>query len=184
MHFQLSDQSCDPANQQHQEDLDNIANQWQANVQRFMSGDRSRRQGPYDPFSFEAAVIHPHSQDSGRTFVHAKLDSGCEDDWIALEILERASMENQVNELDVRVSYVAFGGQRFEPLGIIDVTWYPTNSGKSRQTRFLVHREVPFDVVLGRRWILEEGRSFFEQPAMGLRMGRISKGNLTTTFDL
>ena len=67
-----------------------------------------------------------------------------------------------------------------EPLGMIDVTWYPTNSGKSRQTRFLVHREVLFDVVLGRQWILEEGWSIFEQPAMGLRMGRFSKGNLIT----
>ena len=180
MHVQPSDKSRDTADQQHQEDLNNIADQWQANVQRFMSGDRSWRQGPYDPFSFEVAVIHPHSQDSGRTFVHAKLDTGCEDNWIALEILERASMNNQVNELEVRVSYIAFGGQMFEPLGMIDVTWYPTNSGKSRQTRFLVHREVPFDVVLGRQWILEEGRSIFEQPAMGLRMGQFSKGNLIT----
>lgn len=176
---QPSDKSRDPAYQRHQEDLNDIAEQLQANAERYTSRDRSWRQEFHDPFSFEAAIIHPHSQDSGRTFVHAKLDTGCEDDWIALEILERASMDNQVNELDVMISYVAFGGQKFEPLGTIDVTWYPTNSGKSRQTRFLVHREVPFDVVLGRRWILEEGWSFFERPAMALRMGKFSKGNPT-----
>ena len=43
-----------------------------------------------------------------------KLDTGCEDNWIALEILERASMNDQVNELDVRVFQVAFGGVRLQ----------------------------------------------------------------------
>ena len=180
LQVQPSDKSCDSADQQHQEDLNDIADQWQANVQRFMPGDRSWRQGLYVPFSFEVAVTHPHSQDSGKSFVQAKLDTGCEDNWIALEILERASMKKQMNELDVRVSYIAFGGQIFEPLGMVDVTWYPTNSGRSRQTRFLVHREGPFDMVLGRQWYLEEGWSISGQPAMGLRMGRFSKGNLIT----
>ena len=106
-----------------------------------------------------------------------KLDSGCDENWISKEILTRGRLEDHVEAMEDRRVYIAFGGAKFEPVGTIDLTWYAINAGKSRKTRFFVHDQVPFDMVLGRIFIKEESIFMFNEPALALRQGKFKKGN-------
>ena len=48
----------------------------------------------------------------------------------------------------------------------------------SRETTFLAHHEVPFDMVLGRTFIAEESIFVFRKPALALGMGKFTKGTV------
>lgn len=129
-----------------------------------------------DPFSFSATILHIHQEDSEQTVARGKLDSGCDGNWISTEILQRAKLEDNVEPLEDPRIYTAFDGGQFEPMGKIDITWYAVNAGKSRKTTFLVHDNVPFDMVLGRIFIKEESIFMFNEPALALQQGKFKKG--------
>ena len=132
---------------------------------------------PSDPFSFRATIIYPHTDESEHTVACGKLDSGCDENWISSELLTRARLENQVEPTEDQRIYVAFGGAEIEPMGTVAVTWYAVNASKSRKTTFLVHDNVPFDMVLGRIFIKEESIFLFNKPALALRQGKFTKGS-------
>ena len=50
------------------------------------------------------------------------------------------------------------------------------NASKSRRTPFLVHDQVPFDMVLGRILNKEESIFVFNEPALALRQGKFTQG--------
>jgi len=130
-----------------------------------------------DPFSFSATIIRAHVDKSEHTVARGKLDSGCDENWISMEVLTRARLEDQVEAMEDQRIYIAFDGGEFEPMGKVDVTWYAVNAGKSRKTSFFVHDQVPFDMVLGRVFIKEESIFMFNEPALALRQGKFKKGN-------
>lgn len=159
-----------------QQQLDDLKQNLYASNSFSKSTDRVWRGDDLNPYSFEAVIIHPDLESSRGFATHVQLDTGCKTNWISLETLERASLMSEITELQIRVPYAAFGGHIFEPLGTIEVTWYPTKTGKSRKTIFLVQQEVPYDLVLGWKWISEESMFVFEDPALALRMGKFTKG--------
>lgn len=101
-----------------------------------------------------------------------------------MEVLQRAGVGDHLDSIEIKQSYIAFGGQESEPLGKIDVTWYAENAGKSRKTTFLVHHEVPFDMILGSIFIAEESIFTFNKPAFALRMGKFTKGRAPKLWHL
>jgi hypothetical protein len=129
-----------------------------------------------DPFSFSATIIRAHEEESEHTVARGRLDSGCDEDWISTEILERAGLKPEIKAIEIPMTYTAFSGQSFKPIGTIDIKWYAVNAGLSRKTTFLVHDAVPFDMVLGKVFIKEESIFVFNKPALALRQGRFTKG--------
>ncbi|KAH6664982.1 hypothetical protein B0J14DRAFT_661092 [Halenospora varia] len=138
----------------------------------------SWKSDPLDPFSFSATIIKPHEDDVAAVVARGELDSGCENDWISTEIVKRAKLEGEIARISDPTVYTAFGGQTFQPHGIIDITWYATNAGVSRTTSFLVHDAVPFDIVLGKIFIRDESIFVFSKPALALRQGKFTKEEL------
>lgn len=129
-----------------------------------------------DPFSFTATIIRAHEDESDHIVARGKLDSGCDDNWVALELLQRGEMAGQLETVADGEMYFAFGGEPFSPKGQIDITWYALNAGKSRCTSFLVHEKPPFDLVLGRTFILEESIFMFDKSALILAHSDFTKG--------
>ncbi|KAH0547948.1 hypothetical protein GP486_008311 [Trichoglossum hirsutum] len=128
-----------------------------------------------DPFSFSATIIHAHEDDSEHTVARGKLDSGCDENWISTEVLMRAGIEDQVDTIEDSETYTAFGGEEFEPVGKVDITWYAINALKSRGASFLVHPAAPFDMILGRIFIAEESIFMFNKPALALRVAAVGQ---------
>lgn len=165
----------DPRDDQRNADLIQVATKLQSITHKI----ESERWQPddSDPFSFTATILHPNGGGSDHTIARGKLDSGCDENWISTEVLARGGFEEQVRAIEIPPTYIAFGGQAFEPKGEIDITWYAVNAGMSKKTTFLVHDQVPFDMVLGRVFIKNESVFVFKKPALALRHGRFSKGS-------
>ena len=156
--------------------LDELAEKLRSMAQTHESNATQWRPDPRDPFSFSATIMRALEDDSQHTVVRGQLDTGCEENWISMDVLTRAGLESQLKSHDSAGTYTAFGGEEFEPIGKIEITWYAENAAKSRTTNFLVHGKVPFDMVLGRIWIAEESIFVFNKPALALRMGNFTKG--------
>jgi hypothetical protein len=133
-----------------------------------------------DPFCFSATIILPGETESKHTVIRGKLDSGCDEDWISSEIIRRAALEAYVLPLEYPETYIGFGGQPFQPSGTIKITWYASNAGMTRETTFLVHSDVPFDMVLGKIFIKEQSVFVFDKAALALRQGRFTRGKPTS----
>ena len=129
-----------------------------------------------DPFGFTATIIRTYEGNSYHTVARGKLDSGCDDNWISTDIIERAGMGEEVQHIERSATYTAFGGHQFQPLGSIDVSWFAQNASISRKSKFLVHDGVPFDMVLGTTFITKESSFVFDKPALALRQDKLTKG--------
>lgn len=104
------------------------------------------------------------------------LDTGCEDNWISLEIIERAGMVPSVVQNTFGNILTGFGGGLVESKGSITITWYVNNASKTRQTTFLVAKHGPFDLLLGNKSIFSENIFIFNEAALVLRAAPISDG--------
>ncbi|KAI9375787.1 hypothetical protein BJX61DRAFT_539518 [Aspergillus egyptiacus] len=133
-----------------------------------------------DPFSFTATIMNTLHDEAGRTICRGQLDSGCEDNWVSSELISRLGIMERVSQINeaARTSYIGFGGDSFVPAGTITLTWYASNSASTKETAFFVHGHVPFDMVLGRKFIAEESVFVFHKPALALRQGKFSKDEL------
>ncbi|KAL6718892.1 hypothetical protein ACLMJK_003127 [Lecanora helva] len=171
----LSHHHQNVGSKQHQADLKDLADGLSKVAQDVEMRKTAMQHKDQDPFSFSATIIRAHSEDFYNAVARGKLDTGCDENWISMELLERVGIGDQIQTMDSIPSYVAFGGHELEPIGVIDVTWFATNAAKSRKTTFLVHNEVPFDMVLGRQWIAEESIFVFNRPALALRMGEFTR---------
>lgn len=129
-----------------------------------------------DGFSFTATILVPHQNGFERTLGRAQLDSGCDDNWVSSELLSRAGLLDQVQELDKKPHYLGFDGESSGAAGSIDLTWRANNSSVTRKTTFLVHNSAPFDMVLGKRFMTQERLFEFNKLALTPLMGKLSKG--------
>lgn len=78
---------------------------------------------PKDPTAFDAMIFRG-MKDGPQWFAgRGTLDSGCEDNWISLDILKRAGMASLVARATQDKIYTGFGGQNIEPQGTISITW-------------------------------------------------------------
>ncbi|KAM6509785.1 hypothetical protein FALCPG4_017429 [Fusarium falciforme] len=59
------------------------------------------------------------------------------------------------------------------------LSWYSINAAYTHRHEFLVHDQVPFDVVLGSKFIIEEGwKKSFNDPVLALRYSDLSDEQL------
>ncbi|KAL9631982.1 MAG: hypothetical protein Q9204_003986 [Flavoplaca sp. TL-2023a] len=129
-----------------------------------------------DRFSFSATIVGSRDGRIEHTAARAKMDTGCDDNWISEDLLIRAGLMGLMEPVDSEEIFVGFGGAEFKPLGAMKITWFRINTSKSWKDYFLVHRDGPFDMVLGGTWITENGLLTLSQPAMALRMTNFTKG--------
>lgn len=128
-----------------------------------------------DRFSFLATIVGNHRGETEHIVARAKMDTGCEDNWISEAILKRCGLTVSLETVESKESFLGFGGAAFEPLGTVEITWFGVTTAKSWKNRFLVHREGPFDMVLGSMWITEDSLLTLGQPALALRMTNFTK---------
>lgn len=129
-----------------------------------------------DRFSFSATLVGQSNGEVEHLVARAKMDTGCEDNWISEEILTRACLLQLVVPVETDHTFLGFGGAAFEPLGRVEITWFGVNKAKSWKNLFFVHRDGPFDMVLGSTWITEDSLMMLSQPALALRMTDFTKG--------
>ena len=163
---------------QHSAGLNDLADRLRSMNESSRSRTTDWRPDTADHFSFSATILSPHVEGSEYAVARGRFDTGCDENWISMKVLQRAGIGDRLGSIEMKHSYVAFGGEELEPLGKIELTWYAENAGKSRRTVFLVHHEVPFDLVLGRIFVAEESIFTFSKPAWALRMGKFTKGRI------
>jgi hypothetical protein len=140
-------------------------------------GPRGAHNTP-NPFQFFATIIgiQPSSEEGSK--VCALLDTGSAENWIAASIVERFGLQGLVQPA-IEVLCQGAEGHVFYSKGMISISW-TRDSVKSWETEFLVQENAPFDLLLGRRFISEEGTSILADPVLVhdnvSRLAPLSKG--------
>ncbi|RSL83492.1 hypothetical protein CEP51_004457 [Fusarium floridanum] len=137
--------------------------------------------GTESPFLFPFVVVPDDPQAPTPAPFRVKLDSGCDLNWISARIVKRAGLEDKQEEVKCDKAWQGFsGGQELiVPQATITLTWYSVNAAYTHRHEFLVHHQVPFDVVLGSRFIIEEGwKKSFNDPVLALRYSELSDEQL------
>ncbi|KAL8827984.1 MAG: hypothetical protein Q9191_002853 [Dirinaria sp. TL-2023a] len=133
------------------------------------------RKSPLDPTAFDATIFCGIGDGPQWIAGRGILDSGCDDNWISLDIVNRANITNGIVQATQKKRYTGFGGQTIEAKGSIDITWYANNASKTRQTGFLVAEHGPFDLLLGKHFIFSENIFMFNQAALVLKAAPITE---------
>ncbi|OCL00018.1 uncharacterized protein K441DRAFT_692738 [Cenococcum geophilum 1.58] len=158
----------------YRQNLQRLEEQLRANAQRFQQDPVL----PLEPYSFSAKIIHDRKDESDYAVIRGILDTGCHENWVSLEAVQRAEIEHQMGEPERESLYTAFGGQPFQARGKIDITWFTVNPAMSRKTTFLVHEAPPFDMVLGKLFIQANNVLMFNEPALALRHANLTEEEL------
>ncbi|KAK3320512.1 hypothetical protein B0T19DRAFT_403164 [Cercophora scortea] len=149
-------QDCDQ--EAMQERQDNSIEEVSRVLRRFSDiRDKSRVR---DPFVFPFVIPSGRPGEIPDVEVRVKLDTGAHDNWIRQAVLARAGLEYTATE--EAKTYIGAGGKPFTPLGEAKITWYSTNQLKSSEHLFLVHDELPFDVILGSKFIVDSQNELSE----------------------
>ncbi|UPK95781.1 hypothetical protein LCI18_006716 [Fusarium solani-melongenae] len=137
--------------------------------------------GTDPPFLFPFVIVPDDPQAPSSAPFRVKLDSGCDLNWISTRILKRAGLEDKQKEAKSDRAWLGFssGEELILPQGTITLTWYSVNASYTHRHEFLVHDQVPFDVVLGSEFIIEEGwKKSFNDPVLALRYSDLSDDQL------
>lgn len=150
-------------------------------LRRAAEGINQQPRGPQatpNPFSFFATVLGIESISDEASKVCALLDTQSADNWIACSVIERLELQGRVNPA-AEIPCTGAGGHVFFAKGTISVLW-TRNSAKSWETEFLVQENAPFDLLLGRKFIVEEGMLVLADPVLVhdhvSRLAPLSKG--------
>ena len=138
--------------------------------------DKQNRLPQQDPTIFNASILRSIEDGPEWTVGRGILDSGCGENWVALDFIRRAYLERKITQVPHSSLYTGFGNQNIEPKGKIKITWYANNGSKTRETEFLVADQGPFDLLLGRQFIFSENIFIFNQAALVLRAAPITDG--------
>ena len=125
-----------------------------------------------DPTTFDASIMGVKGHIVGRGL----LDSGCDDNWITLDVVKRAGLESLMQKEAYNRTFVGFGGHGVKPIGKIDITWFANNSPKTRRTACYVAKDGPFDVLLGKHFIFGESIFRFDSEALVLKFPKLTEG--------
>ncbi|KAK5442568.1 hypothetical protein LTS15_010992 [Exophiala xenobiotica] len=117
--------------------------------------------------------MRPHEADHDHPVIRAVLDSGSDGDFVSVEKVTSMGLADQLQSIPEQRSaqgYAGFHGQLVYPEGLIELTWFASNEGASRTTKFLVFPEsCPYDMILGRDFIADEGIFLFDRAALVLK---------------
>ena len=169
-------QSSAPEGEQYSARLDELSKKLHSMAQNTTIDDPQWQADNTSPFSMTVTVICTRDEGSEHTVARANIDTQSAENWISMELLTRAKIEDELGPVDDSRTYIGFGGGLFEPMGKIDVTWFAANPGKSRKTTFLVHEVGPFDMILGCTWIAEDSYQMLNKGVFALRMAKFTKG--------
>ncbi|KAF5640453.1 hypothetical protein F52700_3603 [Fusarium sp. NRRL 52700] len=136
---------------------------------------------PGRAFLFPFVIVPDEPGVLASTPFQVKLDSGCEQNWISSRVLKRAQVEGNKEDIKSAKAWLGFNGQSdlIVPKATITLTWYSVNAAYTHRHEFLVHDDVPFDVVLGSDFIIEEGwKKSFNDPNLALRYSGLSDEQL------
>lgn len=141
---------------------------------RISLGSRARFNKDQMTFPFVIPV-----QDSEAVVSQVKIDTGSRPNWISIFILEKAGVKL---ELAGDLGYFIGASKDplpFEPVGRASVTWFSENQAKTSTTSFLVHDgSLPFDVVLGSKWVFGEmAQQHFSEASLPIMRHIISRGS-------
>ena len=183
--------SSTPEGEQYRARLDELSKKLHSMAQDTAADDPQWQADNTNPFSMTVTVICTRDEGSEHTVARANIDTQSDENWISMELLTRAKIEDKIDKIEDKVedkkedeldpvdnsrTYIGFGGGLFEPMGRIDVTWFAANPGKSRKTTFLVHEVGPFDMILGCTWIAEDSYQMLNKGVFALRMAKFTKG--------
>lgn len=112
----------------------------------------------------------------GTTTAKIQIDTGCEQNWIRTDIVVRAGLSVAVTPTEDSGTYCGFGGNQVTPTGQVVVIWFSENERLTRESIFLMHPDVPFDAILGRKSLVEDAGVAFSNPLLALRHSNLSKG--------
>jgi hypothetical protein len=133
-----------------------------------------------NPFEFAARILRLPEQNEDQVMVCAIFDTGSAENLISSSVIDRAALLDRV-EQPPETSIRGADGNFLEPTGSISITW-SRNSKQSWQTDFLVVDNPPFDMLLGRKFIVAEGVFVFSDPVLVAdhsRLSTLSKGRKT-----
>ncbi|KAL0941667.1 uncharacterized protein CTRU02_204430 [Colletotrichum truncatum] len=107
-----------------------------------------------DPMCFPFIIPVRQKRD---VVTRVKLDTGSRRNWISVEVLRKAGLSYEVVGNLGQFIGASKTPLPFEPLGQATVTWFSENQALTTTSDFLVHDgSLPFDVVLGSKWMLED----------------------------
>ena len=116
--------------------------------------------------------------------VRAKMDTGCNDNLITMELVEKAGIDSSLLNVipeDQAVDLQGLDSAKCTPLYEIDLTWYQDGDMKMRDSRFYVVKEGPFDMLIGSRRFAQDLGSD-GNPSLILAKRRKKKGLSSCTF--
>jgi hypothetical protein len=90
-----------------------------------------------------------------------------------MALLNRLGLGDHLEDAIDNNLYVGADGNLFKPVGKVSVTW-TRNSVKSWQTDFLVVDTPTFDMLLGRKFIVQEGVFVFAEDILATHVSRLA----------
>ena len=110
--------------------------------------------------------------------VRAKMDTGCDDNLVTMELVEKAGIDRsmllEIPENET-VELRGLEGAKCTPMYETDLRWYQDGDMKMRQHRFYVVEEGPFDMLIGSRRFAQDPGSH-DNPALIVSRLKTKKG--------
>jgi hypothetical protein len=107
--------------------------------------------------------------------VRAKMDTGCNDNLITLDLFDRAQIDKallvEIPEED-QFELTMIEGAKCTPMYKIPLTWYQDGDMKMRHSEFYVVKNGPFDMLIGSRRFAQD---FDAHSHPGFLIGKKSK---------
>ena len=107
--------------------------------------------------------------------VRAKMDTGCNDNLITLDLFDKAQIDKsllvEIPEED-RFELTMIEGAKCTPIYKIPLTWYHDGDMKMRHSEFYVVKDGPFDMLIGSHRFAQD---FDEYSHPGLVIGKRGK---------
>lgn len=130
-----------------------------------------------NPFKFLAKILQLSDQGEEQIPICATFDTGSAENLVSTSVVERAAKLEDVRPAPV-TSLRGASGEFLRPIGLIPITW-SRNTQQSWQTDFLVMEDAPYDIVLGRKFMVAEGFQVLSDAVLVAdhsRLSSLSKG--------
>lgn len=145
-------------------------------------GSGTMRPFAFDPFCFPFVIVSSEHRELVGGAEQVKLDTGAHDCWVGKHVLERHGIEFESTD-DQRI-FIGAGRREFRALGKVTLMWYSENQALTKKTNFLVGQELPFDVILGSDYLMDDlNTDAFKTPILPLR-SILTKGKVPSSHEL
>ena len=112
----------------------------------------SRRQYT-DPTLFDLTIMPMRQHGPEYLPARGKMDTGAECNVIDLNLVKKAKLEDQLEDVDEPVSFSVLDDIKFIPKKRITLHWRLPNDRKARTTEFYLANNSWFELIYGLEWI-------------------------------